>query len=64
MSSSEINLGFCPRCKDVIQPKHPEGLRSRKVDGVLFCVFCSEYLEHYPAIREKYVQWAKNGDKV
>ncbi len=59
MSEHQVDLGLCPRCKDIIQPKHPEGYRSRNVDGVAFCVFCAEYIKEHPAIREKYVTWAK-----
>lgn len=54
-----INLGFCPRCKDVIQPEHTEGYASRAVDGVLFCTLCAWHLEGDSAERVKWVQYAK-----
>ncbi len=54
-----IDTGACPRCNDAIQPKDPKGLRSRPVDGVLFCVFCAEVCEQRPAVKEKYVSLAK-----
>jgi hypothetical protein len=54
-----IDLGFCPRCKDVLQPEHTEGYASRLVDGVLFCTFCAGHVESDPAERKKWVDWAK-----
>lgn len=58
-TKSVVDLGFCPRCKDVIQPEHSEGYASRPVDGVLFCTLCAWHVESDPAERRKWVEWAK-----
>jgi trans-aconitate methyltransferase len=64
MSAQAVDSGFCPRCNDVIQPEHPEGVRSRKVADILFCVICARYVEDHPAVLEHYVQQAKMGGQL
>lgn len=59
MSSKPLDLGFCPRCKDLIQPGHEEGYASRIVDGVLFCILCAHHIETNQKERKKWVTWAK-----
>ena len=64
LDKSEQDLGFCPRCKDPIQPEHIEGYASRSVDGVLFCTLCAWHLEADPAEREKWAKLAKTEASV
>ena len=63
MAKEALDLGFCPKCKDSLQPCDPKGYPSMAVDGVLFCVHCAVHLaiqfkQHTG--RERLVQWAKD----
>lgn len=62
MQQKVLDLGFCPRCKDVIDGLN--GLKSKVVAGVKFCIFCAWHVEIKKADFEKYVAWAKEYKKV
>jgi hypothetical protein len=52
-----LDLGFCPRCKDVLDDL--KGLKSRVVASVKFCIFCSMHIELDKKELEMYLKWAK-----
>ena len=56
--SQLIDLGFCPRCKEVIDDL--QGLESRAIGEVKFCVFCASHVESDNSELQRYVSWAKN----
>jgi hypothetical protein len=60
--SELVDLGFCPRCKDVVDGL--KGLKSRIVSGVKFCVFCAWRVENDKVELKRYVAWAKNYSEV
>jgi len=51
----EIDLGFCPRCKEDL-----EGMMTKIVDGVKFCHLCGCDLEENQIERHSQVQWARD----
>ena len=57
-----IDLGFCPRCRDVIDGL--KGLKSRVVAGVKFCVFCAWHVENDSSELQMYVAWAEKSQEV
>jgi hypothetical protein len=58
-----IDLGFCPRCKDVLLPTMG-GLPVKVIEGVKFCNLCAWHVESDPAERKKWVEWAKTEAKA
>ncbi len=56
-----LDLGFCPRCKDVIDDL--TGLKSRVVATVKFCVFCAMHVELDKKELDMYVSWAQTQEK-
>ena len=61
MSEGVLDLGFCPRCKDVVDGL--KGLKSRSVSGVKFCIFCAWHVESDEAELKRYVAWAEGHKK-
>lgn len=55
MPKREIDLGFCPRCKD----EFDENRMTRIVFGVRWCYLCSFDMEENPIERRQWVSWAK-----
>jgi len=53
-NSKVIDLGDCPNCHSLLQPRFKNGYRSEIVDGVLFCNLCAQRGN----LTEK-VEWAK-----
>jgi len=56
----EIDLGFCPRCKEPL-----DGMMTRVVRGVKFCYLCSFDLTDEPNDPEltQWISWAKDYNK-
>ena len=50
----EIDLGFCPRCKEDFN-----GMMTRVVKGVKFCYLCSFDLEENNIELNQWISWAK-----
>ena len=61
MSEGVLDLGFCPRCKDVVDGLR--GLKSRSVGGVKFCIFCAWHVESDEAELKRHVSWARDYKK-
>jgi hypothetical protein len=56
-----LDLGFCPRCKDIVDGL--KGLKSKIVAGVKFCIFCAWHVESHQGEIERYVAWAEEYKK-
>ena len=54
MKRKEINLGFCPRCKEEL-----EGMMTRKVQEVVFCHLCSFDVEEDPHEKRNWLNFAR-----
>ena len=54
MKRKEINLGFCPRCKEDL-----EGMMTRKVQEVVFCHLCSFDIEDESDKGKSWIRFAR-----